>query len=234
MQMRLGTRFRKMRRSSDDGAAEVSLYFPGVTEEQRPASVPLAEASGSLGCRLETHTCVGKVHEGDAAFGCLAELAARRGSAAMTTAPQEDLQSARAATTPSPPSSLTRRIVVPTELCKPPYSREWLLAHREHCGGSPLRPGAFAARVVPTGERACSSGCGSTSCGEEPLQEPSQLATLEETQTEPPAAAMKSGSSSGYPTGNSNECATALATAHGPVDWSLYRCKNALRKGKVY
>lgn len=134
----------------------VSLYLPEV----KPASGPLDEAS--LGCRLETHTCVGKVHEGDAAFGCLAELAARRGSAAMTTAPQEDL-------TPSPPSSLTRRIVVPAELCKPPYSREWLLAHREHCGGSPLRPGAFAARVVPTGERACSSGCGSTSCGEEPL-----------------------------------------------------------------
>ena len=142
----------------------LSLYLPEV--KQKPASGPLDEAS--LGCRLETHTCVGKVHEGDAAFGCLAELAARRGSAAMTTAPQEDLQSATAAT-PSSPSSLTRRIVVPGELCKPPYSREWLLAHRAHCGGSPLRPDAFAARVVPTGERTCSSGCGSTSCGEEPL-----------------------------------------------------------------
>ena len=170
----------------------LSLYLPEV--KQKPASGPLDEAS--LGCRLETHTCVGKVHEGDAAFGCLAELAARRGSAAMTTAPQEDL-------TPSPPSSLTRRIVVPGELCKPPYSREWLLAHRAHCGGSPLRPDAFAARVVPTGERTCSSGCGSTSCGEEPLPKNHPNSPPWKRPRQPPAAAMKSGSSSGYPTGNS-------------------------------
>ena len=163
--VRRSTKMTLMPRSSsqyDAAAAGSLLYLPGITEEQRPASGPLEASKKSLGCRLETHTCVGKVREGDAAFGCLARLAARRGSAAMTTAPQEDL-------TPSPPSSLTPRIVVPTELCKPPYSREWLLAHREHCGGSPLRPGAFAARVVPTSERACSSGCGSTSCGEEPL-----------------------------------------------------------------
>ena len=169
--VRRSTKMTLMPRSSsqyDAAAAGSLLYLPGITEEQRPASGPLEASKKSLGCRLETHTCVDKVREGDAAFGCLAELAARRGSAAMTTAPQEDLQSATAAT-PSPPSSLTRRIVVPGELCKPPYSREWLLAHRAHCGGSPLRPDAFAARVVPTGERTCSSGCGSTSCGEEPL-----------------------------------------------------------------
>ena len=76
------------------------------------------------------------MHEGGAAFGCLAELATRRGFPLRPAgAPQKDLQSS--------PSSLPRRILVPAERCKPPYSREWLLAHRARCGGSPLRPTAL-------------------------------------------------------------------------------------------
>ena len=88
-----------------------------------------------LGCRLKMLAPESKVREGCAAFGCLAELATRRGSPLRPVAPQEDLQ--------SPPSSLPRRIFVPAERCKPPYSSEWLLAHRAHCGGSPLRPTAL-------------------------------------------------------------------------------------------
>ena len=76
------------------------------------------------------------MHEGEAAFGRLAELATREGAAAMTTAPQEVLLQLS-------PSSLPGRNFVPAERCKPPYSREWLLAHRPHCGGSPLRPTAL-------------------------------------------------------------------------------------------
>ena len=75
------------------------------------------------------------MREDGAAFGCLAKLATRRGSPLRPVAPQEDLQSSL--------SSLPQRILVPAERCKPPYSREWLLAHRAHCGGSPLRPTAL-------------------------------------------------------------------------------------------
>ena len=89
------------------------------------------------------------MREGGAAFGCLAELATRRGSPLRPVAPQEDLQ--------SPPSSLPRRILVPAEHCcsKPPYSREWLLSHRARCGGSPLRPTALHLGI---GGGAC-AGC---------------------------------------------------------------------------
>ena len=112
-----------------------------IKEEPRlPASEP--EVSRLLGYRLGRHACSGQVREGGAAFGRLAELATRGGAAAMSTAPQEALQLS--------PSSLPRRIFVPAELSKPPYSREWLRAHRAHCGGSLLRPTAFAARAVPT------------------------------------------------------------------------------------
>ena len=75
------------------------------------------------------------MREGGAAFGCLAKLATRRGSPLRPVAPQEDLQSSL--------PSLLQRILVPAERCKPPYSREWLLAHRARCGGSPLRPTAM-------------------------------------------------------------------------------------------
>ena len=54
----------------------------------------------------------------------------------MSTAPHEVLLQLS-------PSSLPGRSFVPAERCKPPYSREWLLAHRPHCGGSPLRPTAL-------------------------------------------------------------------------------------------
>ena len=102
----------------------VHVYLPMIREERRPPSALLG-----LGLEHSEHG----VCEGSAAFGCLAELATRRGSPLRPAgAPQEDLQSS--------PSSLPRRILVPAERCKPPYSREWLLAHRAHCGGSPLRP----------------------------------------------------------------------------------------------
>ena len=103
--------------------------LPAIEEEQRAEASEL-QTSGILGCRLKH-----EVREGGAAFNCLAELATRRGSPLRPVAPQEDLQ--------SPPSSLPRRVLVPAERCKPPYSREWLLAHRARCGGSPLRPTAL-------------------------------------------------------------------------------------------
>ena len=108
----------------------------GKVERRLPASE--LEAYRLLGCRLKMLASDGRVHEGSAAFGRLAELATRGGAAAMTTAPQEVLlQLSR--------SSLPGRNFVPAERCKPPYttSREWLLAHRPHCGGSPLRPTAL-------------------------------------------------------------------------------------------
>ena len=77
------------------------------------------------------HDSEGEVRESGAAFGCLAELATRRGSPLRPVPLQE---------VPSSTSSLPRRLDVPAESCQPPYSREWLLAHRAHCGGSPLRP----------------------------------------------------------------------------------------------
>ena len=103
-----------------------------MTKEERWPSASELQASGLPAHRLEHE---GRVREGGAAFGCLAELATRRGSPLRPVAPQEDLQ--------SPPSSLLRRVLVPAERCKPPYSREWLLAHRARCGGSPLRPTAL-------------------------------------------------------------------------------------------
>ena len=57
------------------------------------------------------------MREGGAAFGRLAELATRRGASAPHKAEQ-------------PSSLLPRRVLVPGELCKPPYSRQWLLATR--------------------------------------------------------------------------------------------------------
>ena len=106
------------------------VQLPMIKEERRPSKVSKLQASRLLAYRLEHEVC-----EGGAAFGCLAELATRRGSPLRPVAPQEDLQSS--------PSSLPRRILVPAERCKPPYSHEWLLAHRARCGGSPLRPKAL-------------------------------------------------------------------------------------------
>ena len=104
-----------------------------IKEEPRlPASEP--EVSRLLGYRLGRHACSGQVREGCAAFGHLAELATRRRSPLRPAAPQEALSS---------PSSLPGRSFVPAERCKPPYSCEWLFAHRAHCGGSPLRPTAL-------------------------------------------------------------------------------------------
>ena len=83
------------------------------------------------------------MHEGEAAFGRLAELATREGAAAMTTAPQEVLLQL----SPSSLMAKLRHEVAAREKgwrqLHPPYSREWLLAHRPHCGGSPLRQTAL-------------------------------------------------------------------------------------------
>ena len=108
-------------------------------EERRPPAFEL-HASRLLGHRLEH-----EVREGGAAFGCLAKLATRRGSPLRPVAPQEDLQSSL--------SSLPQRILVPAERCKPPYSREWLLAHRARCGGFPLRPTALHPSSSPSRHR---------------------------------------------------------------------------------
>ena len=60
-----------------------------IKEERRPSKVSKLQASGLLGHRLEHEVC-----EGGAAFGCLAELATRRGFPLRPAgAPQKDLQS---------------------------------------------------------------------------------------------------------------------------------------------
>ena len=118
-----------------------------IAEERRlPASE--LEASGRLMNAYE-----GQGREGGAAFGRLIELATRGGSSPLRpaapqvlSAPLEDQSS---------PSALPRRIFVPAERCKPPYSREWLLAQRAHCDGSPLRPTAL--RPYPAGLRSLSA-----------------------------------------------------------------------------
>ena len=122
----------------EDNEDDMSLlqHLPGEKRGKEEPRLPVSEleAHRFLGCRLKMLASEGKVHEGCAAFGCLAELATRRRSPLRPAAPQEALSSS---------SSLPRRIFVPAERCKPPYSREWLLAHRPHCGSSPLRPTAL-------------------------------------------------------------------------------------------
>ena len=117
-----------------------------IAEERRlPASE--LEASGRLMNAYE-----GQGREGGAAFGPLIELAPRGGSSPLRpAAPQELLQSSPS----SLPRRISRRIFVPAERCKPPYSREWLLAQRAHCDGSPLRPTAL--RPYPAGLRSLSA-----------------------------------------------------------------------------
>ena len=113
----------------------------GKVERRLPASE--LEAYRLLGSRLKMLARDGKVHEGSAAFGCLAELATRGGAAAMTTAPQEVLLQL----SPSSLMAKLRHEVAARERgwrqLHPPYSREWLLAYRPHCGGSPLRQTAL-------------------------------------------------------------------------------------------
>ena len=110
-------------------------------ERSLPASE--LEAYRLLGSRLKMLASEGKVHEGEAAFGRLAELATRGGAAAMTTAPQEVLLQL----SPSSLMAKLRHEVAARERgwrqLHPPYSREWLLAYRPHCGGSPLRQTAL-------------------------------------------------------------------------------------------
>ena len=124
----------------EDNEDDMSLpqHLPGGKRGKEEPRLPASEleAYRLLGCRLKMLASEGNVHEGEAAFGRLAELATRGGAAAMTTAPQEVLLQLS-------PSSLPGRNFVPAERCKSPNSREWLLAHRPHCGGSPLRPTAL-------------------------------------------------------------------------------------------
>ena len=77
--------------------------------------------------------------EVSAAFGRLAEFATHRankinnkcrGAGAPAPRHQDD----------QPLSSLPRHLFLLGELCKPPYSHQWLLSHRAQCRGSPLRP----------------------------------------------------------------------------------------------
>ena len=159
--------------------------LPMIKVERRPSSACELQTSGLLGYRLERE---GKVRECGAAFGCLAELATRRGGLgsplrAPQVTPQVDLLSPPLRPTSRPTAQQEEDHRSPIERCKPPYSREWLLAHRARCGGSPLRPTALhlypaellslsasatayahdaptASRVVPTHPQPASHACG--------------------------------------------------------------------------
>ena len=79
----------------EDNEDDMSLpqHLPGEKRGKDEPRLPASEleAHRFLGCRLKMLASEGKVHEGCAAFGRLAELATRGGAAAMTTAPQEVL-----------------------------------------------------------------------------------------------------------------------------------------------
>ena len=129
--------------------------LPMIKVERRPSSACELQTSGLLGYRLERE---GKVRECGAAFGCLAELATRRGGLgsplrAPQVTPQVDLLSPPLRPTSRPTAQQEEDHRSPIERCKPPYSREWLLAHRARCGGSPLRPTALNS-VAPLPRRA--------------------------------------------------------------------------------
>lgn len=124
---------------------------PQPTGATRPANErsPTAQQDHAvvlLGSRLEVHASdlEGKVREGSAAFGRLAELATRR----ATKNNRNNCRGAPALCQEEQPrSSLPRRLLFPGGLCMPPYSRQWLLDHRAQSRGSPLRPSS----VVPRG-----------------------------------------------------------------------------------
>ena len=86
------------------------------------------------------HDSEGEVRESGAAFGCLAELATRRGSPLRPVPLQE---------VPSSTSSLPRRLDVPAESCQPPSSRPTRTS-----GSSPTVHTAAALRC---GRRCCTS-----------------------------------------------------------------------------
>ena len=126
-----------------------SLHMQHAIREERKLPASQLEASRLLGCRPKMNAHEGQGREGGAAFGRLIELATRgAGSPLRPSGPREVLSS---------PSSLPRRIFVPAERYKPPNSHERLLAQRAH-DGSPLRPTAFVARVVPTQDSQRASG----------------------------------------------------------------------------
>ena len=64
-------------------------HLPGEKRGKEEPRLPASEleAYRLLGCRLKMLASEGKVHEGSAAFGRLAELATRGGAAAVSTAP---------------------------------------------------------------------------------------------------------------------------------------------------
>ena len=139
---------------------------------QAPSSAAQWDAAGALlGPRLEMHAydLEGRVREDGAAFGRLTELAARK-SARVSVPPQQnqnqDQDQPSASLLRQPLSPLPHEVshhLVPGELCKPPYSRQWLLAHRTRCGGSPLRPPQhpLLAELLST-SAALASGAGAT------------------------------------------------------------------------
>ena len=87
--------------------------------------------------------------EVSAAFGRSAEFATHRAnkknnkcSGAGAPAPRH--QGDR------PLSSLPRHLFLLGELCKPPYSHQWLLSHRAQCRGSPLPPWVLPSPLPPS------------------------------------------------------------------------------------
>ena len=110
-------------------------------------------AAALLGPRMEMHATTKhlegtRVREGGAAFGRLAELATRKSARVAVKQNQNQLEEANQNQN-QPCSTLTSLPRQPFSERQPcSYSRQWLLTHRAHCGGSPLRPPSVAPRGV--------------------------------------------------------------------------------------
>ena len=106
-----------------------------------PSVVVMDAAAALLGPRMEMHATTKhlegtRVREGGAAFGRLAELATRKSARVLVKQSQNQLVEANHNQLCS--TSLPRQPFSSRQPCS--YSRQWLLTHRAHCGGSPLRP----------------------------------------------------------------------------------------------
>ena len=123
---------------------------PQVSPEHMPVQVVPSEAvmdaaAALLGSRMEMHATTKhlegtRVREGGAAFGRLAELATRKSARVLVKQNQNQLEEANQNQN-QPCSTLTSLPRQPFSSRQPcSYSRQWLLTHRAHCGGSPLRP----------------------------------------------------------------------------------------------
>ena len=110
-----------------------------------PSVVVMDAAAALLGPRMEMHATTKhlegtRVREGGAAFGRLAELATRKSARVLVKQNQNQLEEANQNQN-QPCSTLTSLPRQPFSSRQPcSYSRQWLLTHRAHCGGSPLRP----------------------------------------------------------------------------------------------